>query len=181
MQAVLDYPNLNHVTYLPKVVTIITTYRLNEHNNNFTTVTVIKLRTPSSQQDTFPVISAAHKFKFIVAIIINTHKWDYRLQFHQVRRYAGLKFSWVLKNFFPMWRRGKYPPSYVPSTKNGNFIAGYTMSHPTLSKASVMKPCTLSATILRKAGLLFTFISCISQLNLILHSSVLTFLTTKTM
>jgi len=35
MQVGLDYPNLNHVTYLLKVVTIITTYRLNEHNNNF--------------------------------------------------------------------------------------------------------------------------------------------------
>lgn len=53
------------------------------------------------------------------------------------------------------------------------------MSHPSLfSEAFVMKSCKLSATVLRKASLLFTFVSCISQLNLILHSYVFTFLTT---
>jgi hypothetical protein len=63
--------------------------------------------------------------------------------------------------------------------KIGKFITGYAMSHPSLlTEASVMKPCKLSATVLRKACLLFTFASCISQLNLILHSHVLTFLTT---
>jgi hypothetical protein len=61
----------------------------------------------------------------------------------------------------------------------GKFIIGYAMSHPSLlSEASVMTPCKLSATVLRKAGLLFTFVSCISQLNLILHSHVLIFLAT---
>jgi len=63
--------------------------------------------------------------------------------------------------------------------KIGKFITGYAMSHPSLlSEASVMKPCKLPETVLRKAVLLFTFVSCISQLNLILHSHVLTFLAT---
>jgi hypothetical protein len=70
-------------------------------------------------------------------------------------------------------------PNVRSFEKIGKFIAGYAMSHPILlSEASVMKPCKLSATVLRKAGLLFTFVSCISQLNLILQSPVLTFLTT---
>jgi len=65
------------------------------------TVIVIKLRTPSSQQNIFPVISAAHQFKFIVAIIINTHDLDYRLQFHQVRRYAKLDVLVGIKKLLP--------------------------------------------------------------------------------
>jgi hypothetical protein len=170
MQAVLDYPNLNHVIYLPKVVTIITTYRLNEHNINFTTVTVIKLRTPSSQQGKFPVISAAHKFKVIVAIIINRHKLDYSLQFHQVRRYAGLDVLVGIKKLLPNVTSWKISRSSGGTNnhrtfllkRNGKFITGYAMSHPILlSKTSVMKPCKLSANVLRKAGLLYTFVSCI--------------------
>lgn len=83
------------------------------------TVTVTKLRIPSSQQNIFPVISAAHKFKFIVAIIIkNAHELDYRLQFHQVRRYArldvlvGIKKTYsqcdVVENF-PQFGRNQCP------------------------------------------------------------------------
>jgi hypothetical protein len=97
-----------------------------------------------------------------------------------------LMLSWELKNFFPMWRHGKFPavrkkpmPTVRSFEKIGKFITGYTMSHPSLlSEASVIKPCKLAAPVLRKAGLLCTLVSRISQLNLILHSHLLTFLAT---
>jgi len=93
------------------------------------TVTVIKLRTPSFQQNIFPVISAAHQFKFIVAIIIITHELDYRLQYHQVERYARLDALVGIKKktfsqcdvmeIFPLFGRNQCP-SYVPSKKSAN-------------------------------------------------------------
>lgn len=87
-------------------------------------------------------------------------------------------FSWELKNFFPMWRRGKFPAVREEPMPIVRSFEKNRQIYNWLSEASVMKSCKLSATVLRKAGLLLTFVSCISQLNLILHSHVLTFLTT---
>jgi hypothetical protein len=79
---------------------------------------------------------------------------------------------------FPQLRRNQSPSYISPEKKISKFITGHAMSHSGLrSEASFINPCKLSATVLRKTGLLFTFVSCISKLNLFLHSHVLTFLT----